>query len=150
MLKYVFAAAFVAMCATPADAQTLPPVETMTCEQMQAEMMVAGQQMNAQLDPEFAAEAQRMHAENQAASSARPSMVGGIGTGIACSIPGVAYACMANQAAQAQNAQAQAAENHARMGAQVDRLNASMAGIDQQRMMAVSDRFEQQRCETPQ
>lgn len=151
MLKYlVAAAAFTAMCATPADAQTLLPVETMTCEQMQAELMVAGQQMNAQLDPEFAAEAQRMHAENQAASNARPSIVGGIGTGIACSLPGVAYACMANQAAQAQNAQAEAAQNQARMSAQTDRLNASMAGLDQQRLMAVSDRFEQQRCETPQ
>jgi hypothetical protein len=143
MLKYlVVAAAFTAMCATPADAQTLPPVETMTCEQMQAEMTVAGQQMSAQLDPEFAAEAQRMHAESQAASNARPSIVGGIGQGIACSLPGVAYACMANQAAQAQN--------QARMNAQMDRLNASMVGIDQQRMMAVSDRFTEQRCETPQ
>src|SRR5688572_31758524 len=151
MLKYLVAAtAFTAMCATPADAQTLPPVETMTCEQMQAEMTVAGQQMSAQLDPEFAAEAQRMHAESQAASNARPSIVGGIGQGIACSLPGVAYACMANQAAQAQNAQAEAAQNQARMNAQMDRLNASMVGIDQQRMMAVSDRFTEQRCETPQ
>jgi hypothetical protein len=155
MLKYlVAAAAFTAMCATPADAQTdpasLPPVETMTCEQMQAEMMVAGQQMNAQLDPEFAVEAQRMQDEATSASNARPSIVGSIGTGIACSLPGVAYACMANQAAQAQNAQAQVAENHARVNAQNDRLNASMAGLDQQRLMAMSDRFTEMQCETPQ
>jgi hypothetical protein len=153
MLKYMFAAAaFTAMCAAPAEAQTLPPVETMTCEQMQAELTVAGQQMSSQLDPEFAAEAQRMHAENQAASRGVgvPSVATGIGMGIACSIPGVGYACMAAQQAQAANAQAQAADNMARMNAQTDRLQASMAGIDQQRMMAVSDRFEQQRCQTPQ
>jgi hypothetical protein len=76
--------------------------------------------------------------------------VGSIGTGIACSLPGVAYACMANQAAQAQNAQAQADQNIARMNAQSDRLNASMAGLDQQRMMAISDRFTEMQCETPQ
>ncbi|MBC8012758.1 MAG: hypothetical protein H7X74_01525, partial [Methyloceanibacter sp.] len=53
MLKYMFAAAaFAAMCATPADAQTLPPVETMTCDQMNAEMITAGMQMNSQLDRE--------------------------------------------------------------------------------------------------
>lgn len=157
MLKYIVAAfAFTAMCATPADAQTdptaLPPVETLTCEQMQAELMVAGQQMNAQLDPEFAAEAQRMHAENQAASRGvgPPSIAAGVGTSFACSIPGVGYACMAAQQAQAANAQAQQAEHMSRMNAQNERLQASMAGIDQQRMMAVSDRFEQQRCETPQ
>jgi hypothetical protein len=123
----------------------------MTCEQMQAEMMVAGQQMNAQLDPEFAFEAQRMYAESQAGrGNVAPSIAAGIGTSIACSLPGVGYVCMAGQQARAANAQAQVAENNARMSAQTDRLNASMAGLDQQRLMAISDRFEQQQCETPQ
>lgn len=151
MLKHVFAAAAFAAClATPADAQdaTLPPVDTMNCEQMQAELMVAGQTMNAQLDPEFATEGQAMMDEAQQAS--RPSMVAGIGTGIACSIPGLGMACMAAAQAQAAQAQQDAAQNQARMDAQVDRLNASMAGLDQERLMAVSDRFEQQNCQTPQ
>jgi hypothetical protein len=150
MLKYVFAAAFATMCATPADAQTLPPVESMNCDQMMAEMTVAGQVMSSQLDPEFAAEAQRMQNEQQEAYNNRPSVAAGIGAGIACSLPGVAYACMATNAAQAQQAQSQADQNIARMSAQNDRLQASMAGLDQQRMMAISDRFEQQQCQVPQ
>jgi hypothetical protein len=151
MLKHVLAAtAFAACLAAPAEAQdgTLPAVDTMNCEQMQAELMVAGQTMNSQLDPEFATEAQAMHDESQQAVA--PSMVTGIGTGIACSIPGVAYACMAAQQSQAMAAQRQAAENQSRMNAQVDRLNASMAGLDQERLMALSQRFEDQGCETPQ
>ena len=125
-----------------------PPVESMNCEQMQAELMVAGQTMNAQMDPEFAREAQAMHEEAQQAS--RPNIAAGIGTGIACSIPGVGMACMAAQQAQIANAQRDAAENQARMDAQMDRLDQSMAGLDQQRLMAISQRFEEQRCKTPQ
>jgi hypothetical protein len=148
MLKiFVAAGAFLLCCAMPADAQdgTLPPVESMDCAQMQAELTVAGQQMNAQMDPEFAVEAQRMHNEAQANQSNAIAM--GVGTGIACSIPGVGMACMAAQQTQIANAQRQAAENQARMDAQMDRLDASMAGIDQQRMMALTDRYEQQNCQ---
>ncbi len=97
-----------------------PPVDTMTCEQMQTELVGAGQSMNSQLDPEFAREAQAMHAEAQ---SRQP---------------------------QSGDHADQVAQNHARMQAQADRLNASMAGLDQQRLMALADRFEQQGCETPQ
>lgn len=148
MLKYMLAAAaFTAMSATPADAQTLPPVETMTCEEMQAELMVAGQQMSAQLDPEFAVEAQRMQNESQEAYNNRPSVAAGIGAGIACSIPGVGMACMAAQQAQAANAGRQAEQNRERMFAQADRVNQAMVGIDQDRMMAVSDRFEAENCQ---
>jgi hypothetical protein len=155
MLKHALAAAAFAACfATPADAQDdapLPPVESMNCEQMQAELTVAGQRMNAQMDPEFANEAQAMMDEAQGANrSAAGSMATGVGMGIACSVPGVAYACMAAQQAQAANAQREAAEHQARMNAQIDRLNDSMEGIDQQRMMAISDRYEQMQCQTPQ
>lgn len=155
MLKHALAAAAFAACfALPADAQDTappPPVEEMNCEEMMAEMMVAGQRMNAQMDPEFANEAQAMMDEAQGARSrAAGNVAAAVGMGIACSLPGVGYACMAAQQAQAANAQREVAENHARMQAQMDRLNASMEGIDQQRMMAMSDRFQQMQCQAPQ
>ncbi len=63
---------------------------------MQAELIVTGQQMNAQMDPEFAREAQAMNEEiQQAQARAGANMAAGIGAGLACSIPGVAMACMA-------------------------------------------------------
>jgi hypothetical protein len=120
----------------------------MTCEQMQAELGVAGQRMNAQLDPEFSSEAQAMWDESQQASP--PNIAAGVGASIACSIPGVGMACMAAQQAQAAQAQQEADQNIARMEAQGDRLNAAMDGLDQQRLMALSQRFEEQRCQTPQ
>lgn len=138
-----FAAAALAQDVAP------PPVETMTCEEMQAELVVAGQRMNAQLDPEFGVEAQAMMDEAQGASRA-PNIAAGVGASIACSIPGVGMACMAAQ--QAQNAQAQhdVAENQARMAAQMERLDAAMEGIDQERLMALSQRWEDEGCQTPQ
>jgi hypothetical protein len=151
MLKHLFAAvAFTACLAAPADAQNgAPPlVETMTCDQMTAEMMVAGQRMNAQMDPEFAAEAQAMQQEAQNAQ--RPTMVAGIGAGLACSIPGVGMACMAAQQAQMADAQAQAQANRQRMDAQIGRVNDSMEGLDQNRLMAISDRYEAMNCQAPQ
>lgn len=151
-MKALFATAAFTVCfAAGAIAQeVLPAVDTMTCEQMQAELMVAGQQMSAQLDPEFASEAQAMHDEAQQATQTRPNIAAGIGTGLACSLPGVGMACMAGQVAQAQQAQQDAAANHARMAAQTERLQQSMAGLDQNRLMQVSDRFEQQGCQVPQ
>lgn len=149
-MKTLFAAAAFTVgfaAAALAQVEAPPPVETMTCEQMQAELTVMGQQMHAQMDPEFAREGQAMYDEAQQAS--RRGVATGVATGIACSIPGVGAACMVGQAAQAQQAQRDAAEHQARMDAQMDRLNQSMAGIDQQRMMALSERFEQQRCQTP-
>lgn len=147
-----FAVSFAAAALAQEDVQTAPaPVESMSCEQMQAELMVAGQRMNAQMDPEFAAEAQRMQQEQQAAHDrAAGSMAAGIGMGLACSIPGVGMACMAAQQAQAAQGQREADQNIARMQAQADRLNQSMEGLDQQRLMALSDRFQQQGCQTPQ
>jgi hypothetical protein len=134
--------------AAPAE---LLPVESMNCEQMQAELMVAGQRMNAQMDPEFGAEAQAMQQEMEdARRRAAGSVAANIGMGLACSIPGVGMACMAGQVAQQQQAQQQAAQNQARMDAQVERLNQSMAGLDQNRLMALSQRYEAQHCQNPQ
>jgi len=128
-----------------------PPVESMTCEQMQAELIVAGERMNAQMDPEFAAEAQAMQQElEEARRRAAGSVAAGVGMGLACSIPGVGAACMAGQMAQAAQAQRQAAENQTRVQAQHERLQQSMTGLDQQRLMALSQRYEQQGCQTPQ
>lgn len=123
----LLAACAFALIASNATAQTAPPppVSSMNCEQMLAEMSTAGQQMNAQLDPEFAREAQAM---NDQAQNARSGLGG----------------------ATRQNGAAQAEANRARMGAQSDRLNNAMAGLDQQRLVELAQRFEEQRCPTPQ
>lgn len=146
-----FAVSFAAAALAQEEPQAPPPVESMSCEQMQAELIVAGQRMNAQMDPEFANEAEAMRQEaEQARSRAAGSMAAGIGMGLACSIPGVGMACMAGQVAQAAQAQRQADQNISRMQSQVDRVNDSMAGLDQQRLMALSQRYEDQDCQTPQ
>jgi hypothetical protein len=150
MLKPLLAATamFACLAAGAVALEPPPPVESMDCAEMQAELTAAGQQMNAQMDPEFASEAQSMMDEAQ--QGQRQSMATGIGMGVACSIPGVGMACLAAQQAQAAQAQQDQAEHQARMDAQMDRLDASMAGLDQERLMALSDRFEQQGCQTPQ
>lgn len=150
MSKALLAAIFVtASFAASAAAQGVstapPPVESLTCEQMQAEMMTAGQQMNAQLDPTFSTEAQAMYAEAQ--QRQRSAMTQGMAMGAVCAVPGVGMACAAAQQAQAAQGQRDAAANRDRMQAQMDRLNAAMDGIDQQRMQAISDRWENQHCQ---
>lgn len=176
MLKYLAAAAIFAACfATPADAQqggappmpesmtnvlnqlngpadaTLQPVETLTCDQMYAEMFTAGQQMNAQLDPSFAGNVQSMQDDmERQRAAARNSMAAGIGMGLACSLPGVGMACAAAQQAQAVNQGRQARENQERMLALGDQVAQSTQGIDMQRMEAISNRWSSQSCEAPQ
>jgi len=104
----------------PADT-TLPPVETLSCEQILAEMTTAGQLMNSQLDPSFAANAQALQNDVQDAR------------------------------APARGTEAAAAEaNRQRIGAISGQVADSTAGIDLQRMMALSDRFAAERCPTPQ
>jgi hypothetical protein len=127
-MKHLLTTAALCLCfsasALAQEATAPPAVETMTCEQMIAEMSVAGQQMNAQLDPEFAREAQAMHDQAQGGAQSAP---------------------------QGRAAQAAAAEqNRARMGAQAQRVQDSMAGLDQNRLMAMATRFEQLGCQTPQ
>jgi hypothetical protein len=148
----LFTAALAAICTAAVAQETAtvppPPVESMNCDQMLAELTVAGQRMSAQLDPEFASEAQAMHDEAQQGQNS--AMAQGVGTSIACSIPGIGMACMAAQQAQAARAQQQQQQHMERMDAQMSRLNASMEGIDQQRMMALSQRYEQLGCQAPQ
>lgn len=99
----------------------LQPVETLTCEQMLAEMTIAGRQMSGQLDPSFAANAQALH--DQATGKAPP--------------PGG-------------NSAAGAAANRAQFDRLGGQLANSMQGIDLQRMAAVGDRLAAQKCPTPQ
>jgi hypothetical protein len=132
--------------AAQAQQQTLPPVDTMTCDQMMAEMTTAGQQMHGQLDPQFGVEANAMAQEAQQKQREAQQQA----MNPACFIPFVGMVCAAQQQQQQQQAQADAPRQQARMQAQMDRLNNSMAGIDQQRMMAMSNRFQAQHCQTPQ
>jgi hypothetical protein len=128
-MKHLLAATAFAVLTTAARAQgaaPLPAVETMTCDQMIAEMSVAGAQMNAQLDPQFAVEAQAMNEQMQNArngNSSRPDP---------------------------RTTAAQAEANRNRHAAQAGRINDAMAGLDQQRLMAMAERFESERCPTPQ
>jgi hypothetical protein len=69
---------------------------------------------------------------------------------VACSIPGVSMFCMATQQMQAMTQGAQATQNIERMQAQMERLESAMEGLDFERMEALGQRFEQQKCEVPQ
>jgi hypothetical protein len=143
------AAAFAEPQVTPplaAQAETAPPsVDTMSCEQMQAEMVVAGQRMRSQLDPQFGVEANAMaqEAQQKQHQAAQQAM------NPTCFIPIIGMACAAQQQQQAQQSQQDAAANQQRMQAQMDRLNSSMNGIDQDRMRAINNRFVQMRCPMP-
>jgi len=124
----------------------LPAVETMTCEQMTAELTVAGQKMSAQLDPAFAKEAQAMADQMQSAGDAG-SMMGGMGSAIACSLPGVGLICGIGQM---MSMPSPSGEHMERMQAQMERLQRSMEGLDLQRLEALSTRFEAEKCPVPQ
>lgn len=134
--------------AVAADA-ALPAVETMNCDQMMGEMIVAGQKMNSQMDPEFAREAQAMADQARGASSAG-AMMSGVGSAVACSLPGISLICGVSAQMGAMNQGAMAEENIARMQAQAERLQRAMEGLDMERLQAMSERFEAQKCQVPQ
>ncbi len=146
LATFVAAAAFAEPQVTPPTAaqvqnQTqLPPVDTMTCAQMQAEMTTAGQQMNRQLDPQFGVEAQAM--SNEVQEKQRQAQQQAMNP--ACFIPILGMACAAQQQ---QHAQQDTVANQQRVQAQMDRLDASMAGLDQERLQAMSTRYESMRCQ---
>lgn len=120
MLRAMLAGATIALSlgavAVAQESTALPAVQSMTCEQMLAEITTAGRTMNSQMDPQFAAEAQAMQQEAQRRTPQ----------------PGDA----------SQNVQA----NMARLNAQMNRLNNATAGIDMARMQAMNERFESQNC----
>jgi hypothetical protein len=125
---------------------TLPAVETMTCDQMLAELTVAGQKMNSQMDPEFAREAQAM--ADQAQGPSTGAVVGGVGQAIACSLPGIGLLC--GVTAQMSGTEGASEEHMARLQAQMERLEKAMEGLDMARLQMMSERFEAQKCEVPQ
>ena len=106
----------------PSD-PSLPAVNTLTCDQMMAEMMSAGQRMNGQMDPSMAANAQALRDETQ-------------GRGVGPNAP--------------RPTEAQAAANRERMAGLGNQVMDSTQGIDMNRMMAVSDRLQSEHCPTPQ
>lgn len=157
MLRSILAGATIALClvavsalaqpnsaGAPTQVQTLPAVDTMTCDQMQAELTTSGMQMHNQLDPQFGVEANAMAQEAQEKQRQAQQQA----MNPACFIPFVGMACAAQQQQQAQQAQADAPRQQARMQAQMDRLNNSMSGLDQQRLQALSQRFEAQHCQS--
>jgi len=141
-------AAFAVLCATTVAViePALPAVETMTCDQMIAEMTVAGQKMNSQMDPEFAREAQAM-ADQAASAGSAGSMMGGMGSAIACSLPGVGLICGFGAM---MSTSAPSGEHMERMQAQMERLQKAMEGLDMARLETMSTRFEAQKCQVPQ
>lgn len=131
------------------DAPPLPAVETMDCEAMTAEMMVAGAQMNSQFDHEgFAADQAAM--DEDIARRRREAAASSTVNAAVCAIPGAGLACQAAMQAQVARAQQGMPEVQARQDRQIERVQNSMAGIDQDRMIALSDRYEQLGCQTPQ
>ena len=131
------------------DAQPLPAVETMDCAAITAEMMVAGAQMNSQFDREGFAADQAAMDEDIARRRQEAAASAAVNTAV-CSIPGAGMACAAAMQAQVARAQEGMPEVQARQDRQIERVQNSMAGIDQDRMMALSDRYERLGCETPQ
>lgn len=129
----------------------LVPVETMTCEQMAPELMAAGQQMSAQLDPSFAGNVQSYHddVQRRQAGAMASGVATGIGTGLMCSIPGIGMACGAMMQAQMANQMRQAQVDQQRMDVILGQVNESTQGLDLARMQALSERWEAQGCEMP-
>ena len=137
-----------AMAQTPQPAP--PPVESLTCEQMYAEMMVAGQRMSGQLDPRLGAMAQeQMRKMNDPAAYASAS--GALAAeSAACSNPLTIVSCRAMQQARAAEAQTQVAENHARTAQMQAMMQNATVGIDMPRMQALQTRIEKLKCPQPQ
>ena len=156
-MKIVIFAAVLACLAATAGAQTqapspvetpLPEVDDMTCEQMQAEMTIAGQLMSQRMDPNLGTDLQAMQADSQRQMG--QAGAAGIGTGLLCAVPGLGGACTAVLNTQAARQAEQAEQNRERRGAMIDSMQNATSGIDMERMTAVSQRWESERCETPQ
>jgi hypothetical protein len=123
----------------------LPSVDAMTCNQMQAEMTADGQVMSHQLDPQFGADAQAQY--NEAMQKEREINQQAPANALACMIP---FMCAAAQHHQQQQAQADMAQNQAHAQTQMNRMNASMNGLDQARMQAINNRWQAQHCQASQ
>ena len=164
MLKHLATVSVIALCCSAAAAfadtnnhvaasapaantaqANLPPVDNMTCDQMQAEMTTDGQVMSHQLDPQLGVDARAQY--NEAMQKEREINQQAPANALACMIP---FMCAAAQHQQQQQAQADAAQNQARAQTQMNRLNASMNGLDQARMQAINNRWQAQHCQASQ
>lgn len=95
-------------------------VSTLTCDQMLAEMSVAGQMMSKQLDPTFAANAESLRRD-----------------------------ALSGKAPAGPPTAEQAQQNRDRTDRMAAQVVGSMQGVDIQRMAAISQRFTDQKCPTP-
>lgn len=134
--------------AAQATAAPLAPVDAMTCEQMQSEMIVAGQQMQAQMDPNLGADAQAM--QDTMRQRQRQATAGAAGSAAMCIVPGLGMACAAAQNAQMAQQMSHADADRSQMDHLRGSVNNSMAGIDIDRMQALNARFESHHCPMPQ
>lgn len=130
------------LCVSAGLVAAAPAVDSMTCSEMTAELVAAGQKMASQMDPEFAKEAQAMMDEAQAKGAGAAD----IGMGAMCAIPGLGMMCMMGQMA---NAGGVSEERMQRMQAQMERLEKAMEGLDVERLTVLSQRFDEMKCEVP-
>ena len=157
MLKHLAAASMIALCcsvAAFADTNThvaanapaartaqadLPPVDGMTCDQMQAEMTADGQVMSHQLDPQFGADAQAQY--NEAIQKQReinqqaPRQCAGLHDPVFCARPHNISSNSRRKRTWPRTKRAQT---------QMNRLNGSMTGLDLARMQAMNNRWQAQ------
>ena len=149
-MKHVMAAALLVCLAGPAaaDKPLAPaPVETMTCEQMQAEMTIAGQAMGQNMDPNMAANIEQM--QGDAESNMAEAGVGMLGAGAICAVPGLGVACTAAMSALAARQEAQAEVSREKTDAVVESMNQATASLDIARLTAVASRWESEGCKAP-
>ena len=150
MKRKISAAAFLCL-AGSAAAETgvvLAPVDTLTCEQMQAEMTIAGQAMSQNMDPKMAANIERMR--DNAGSNMAEAGAGIVGAGLLCAVPGLGIACTAAMGALAARQEEQAAEAREQTDAVVGSMNQATTGLDIERLMALAGRWESEGCTAPQ
>jgi hypothetical protein len=134
---------------SPVAAQTDPgraPVDTLNCSQMQSEMTSAGQLMNQQMDPDMADNIQSMRTESQ--RDMEEARADAVGAGLICAVPGLGAACTVVMTSQSARQTERAEESRQQTDALANSMNEATAGIDIERMTAVADRWERERCDT--
>jgi hypothetical protein len=150
MKRKISAAAFLFLAGSAAaePGVVLAPVDTLTCEQMQAEMTIAGQAMSQNMDPNMAANIERMR--DNAGGNMAEAGAGMVGAGLLCAVPGLGVACTAAMGALAARQEQQAAEARKQTDAVVGSMNQATAGLDIERLMTLAERWESEGCTAPQ
>ena len=138
--------------ALSAFAQTPPapaPVESLSCEQMYAEVMTAGQTMSRQLDPSVGAQAQDRLRQATGPGAYAAAAADQARLSALCSNPLTPAACKAAQSEFVARQQAAAAASQQQMADLHAKVQASTAGIDMERMQAIQTRIDKERCPQP-